>query len=680
MPSLSLSFQGLRRKLSALSLSSPTRDRRNDAIEERASPTRPKPGASTTSFNTASTPSSPTTTTTTSSAARRQPSKPHLKLPTASMTSFNTSVPSSPTSAVSRRTNASEHPWREARLSARAVPASVVHSFTPVPRPKKRTTFNDLPYEILECIFSYLVGDPTRADAVRYRTDNMADPKSRCAHSWSLECCTRVCRVWRSVAWPILASTFAVINKDDVRVLARASAQRRAMIRHLVVSIPALERLYVLLSILALSSQYPLAKLEEMSGVQSLALRHLSSSSPTEKPVIAGLPFTQLSSLRRLTIFRPSNETSTMTGDAVLPGFTSFFLSSVQRLLSDAADSLERLVMRDPRGNWLSLSEHAREEDGETILPRPLTALRDVKWDIVLPLPALRDLVIRVGTPSLRCLTYGSLDAAPPILDSLTHLRLRSAAVLSATTPALPSDLTVLHLLPPDGLSAAQISSLANCISGLDSLRDLRIAVAEWGPPSSSHNVGTTYPNQAVERRLLASLPTSLRIFELRQTPPSSSDEDDDGAASFPSSPVALSSSTVHLGLPSTSLARLDSLRVLSLIVVPPIHSIVLKSASKSLCASHALPGLARSKESKAERRAHEWHYPYARSLLATLPNLREVHMSCSPSSPEVLECVWGRPDWYEDGDGDDDGGDAGVEMDWMDVGTRTRLWESACW
>ncbi|KZV80708.1 hypothetical protein EXIGLDRAFT_732460 [Exidia glandulosa HHB12029] len=657
MPSLSLSFQGLRRKLSALSLSSPTRDRRNDAIEERASPTRPKvpglgivslclaltasqPVASTTSFNTASIP-------------------PHLKLPTASMTSFNTSAPSSPTSAVSRRTNASEHPWREARLSARAVPASVVHSFTPIPRPKKRTTFNDLPYEILESIFSYLVGDPTRADAVRYRMDNMADPKSRCAHSWSLECCTRVCRVWRSVAWPILASTFAVINKDDVRVLARASAQRRAMIRHLVVSIPALERLFVLLSILALSSQYPLAKLEELSGVQSLALRHLSSSSPTEKPVIAGLPFTQLSSLRRLTIFRPSNDTSTMTGDAVLPGFTSFFLSSVQRLLSDASESLERLVMRDPRGNWLSLSEHAREEDGETILPRPLAALRDVKWDIVLPLPALRDLVIRVGTPGLRCLTYGSLDAAPPILDSLTHLRLRSAAVLFSTTPALPSDLTVLHLLPPDGLSAAQISSFANCISGLDSLRDLRIAVAEWGPPSSSHNVGTTYPNQAVERRLLASLPPSLHIFELRQTPPSSS--------------------TVHLGLPASSLARLASLRVLSLIVIPPIHSIVLKSASKSLCASHALPGLARSKESKAERRAHEWHYPYARSVLASLPNLREVHMSCSSSSPEVLECVWGRPEWWSE-DGDGDGGDAAVEMDWMDVGTRTRLWESACW
>lgn len=329
------------------------------------------------------------------------------------------------------------------------------------------------------------------------------------------------------------------------------------------------------------------------------------------------------------------------------------------------AKELQGLAMDDPGGQWLSLDseEGGGEGEGMGVVPA-MAELRHVQWDVALPMPALG-----VGAPALRSLSLGP-NADVPDLDGVTHLRTTNARVLDADT-GMPHGLVLLHLTPALG---ADVPRLVQLLPDMTALRDLRLSVA--------HDV--------VLDGFLTALPTSLRILALREIPPPPSSL---SSLSSPSSPPAPKPPnlralfTAPLLTPTTShLARLPHLRVLSLSFSssPSKPKTPKHSTNESLCASR-----------------HEHHLPTARTLLGALPSLREVHFSgsggggCGSASASVsgaeerlTECVWGRAAWDygpSRGNGMEDeklegqgGKESEVEGVWMDVGARTRLWESA--
>ncbi|EJD44808.1 hypothetical protein AURDEDRAFT_165988 [Auricularia subglabra TFB-10046 SS5] len=344
----------------------------------------------------------------------------------------------------------------DATTSSRAVPASIVHSYQPKPKPPVKTKLTSLPPELLLSVFAYLPGDPTRADNVTYRGAS-DEPDRWYAHAWSLMQVAKTCRYLRAVAGPMLYSHAALLHKEDFVRVARLPDRARARIRHLTVSITVLEQLYVHLTV----------HLPRICWESPPTL-------PTKQPYLRGTPFAPFfspSQLSLLTLFRPHGA-STRSGDAVMPGFMEFFLTGSLGYWEGA----ESVHVQDATGVWLVLDG----KFGHVSLSRT----RRLTWDIGLELLRLGDSPRELA---LRRHYHPRLTRFPP--------QLRVLRAKSAPTCPLPGGLEVLHVLPPGGLSRSALRALD--LPRLSALRSLRLSLS------------------ALESLAALVLPAELRVLRL---------------------------------------------------------------------------------------------------------------------------------------------------------------------
>lgn len=294
---------------------------------------------------------------------------------------------------------------------------------------------------------------------------------------------SKTCRYLHDIAGTLLYSRAALLHEEDFAKIARLPERMRTRIRHLTVSITAIEQLYIYLSVFTTSSPAPSTTsgslLLPVFPHISLFSPHASPfpfpvSTPPRKPYLRGTPFapcfapTQLVSL---TLFRPRG-TRIRSGDAVGPGFAEFFLHGVLGYWT----ALEILHVRDQRGVW----------PGAGDIDLDMTSMRTLEWDTALPPPRLE--------PSLRTLALG--QHIPSVLPAgLRNLRTRAAVPVAKS--ALPNSLETLHVLPSDGLAPQALRALI--LPRLSTLRELRMAL-------------DSEATAALESRVL---PTGLHVLQL---------------------------------------------------------------------------------------------------------------------------------------------------------------------
>jgi len=581
-------------------------------------------------------------------------------------------------------------PWREARLTEVAVPADVVHRRTPQPQPQpqplERITrastpeaskgILDLPTELLVSIFELLVGDPTRYSSVDYRLSKPDTPTPHFSHSWSLECVSRVSHQCRATAWPLLMGTLSVVHLADVAAIARLPEQHRSLIRHLCITIGAIEAIYVYICLLhsmrtdhARKAKDDTLQKLRASGISDLRMVEENRARYVDGTFLAGL------SLKRLTIFRPQSSTRTKGGESVKPGFTCFFNKSVERLLADSASTLEQFVFQDPKTEWV-MPERLPLEIG--LLSLHMSKLSHLTLSSPHAIPVLAYCQL----PTLKSLTCGANNAgAVPVANILARYLTSLRTVHHMLV--YPTTLRVLHIVPPAGVDALSISNLARLLRSMQRLYDLRICLAT---PAQ----GTPEPGQIVQSsivRLVESLSSTLHIFELQEPsgPMNGRSLIADAFKSTIHSADASEQTSSDLNL-MTPLLHLTQLEILSLVLQEE------RQGTPCTAEPHIRKHLGIVVNAGIQWR-HAWHKDCAAFLINELPSLREVHFHCVADSVGVargslageqtvaryrtLECVWGRPISKRDvarvssEDGE-------VKPQRMDIGTRTRLWESA--
>ncbi|KAH7107965.1 hypothetical protein BKA62DRAFT_680546 [Auriculariales sp. MPI-PUGE-AT-0066] len=561
-----------------------------------------------------------------------------------------------------------EFTWREARMSPVAVPAHVVHGYTP---PKAQTKWkvnllHDLPPELLALVFEILVGDPTRQAAIKYRLSKpVEDMKAHFSHSWSLECVSRVSRYCRAVAWPLLIGTVSVVTIKDFATIQRLPEKHRKLIRHMAVSIAALELLYMYICVVLPTDGTP-----NPLAIERLADAGVPDARVEKDQKVVAHPLTGLN-LRRLTVFRPLTVNHLRTSDHLL-GFNSFFDRAVTRIMLDSVSSLEEIVIRDPDTDWLA---EPRVVD-PAWSSSSFTKLRHVTAEIKHAIPILQT----AGFPGLLSFTVGAGTSARDLASGLVSRSLH-ALRSRQTIPNLPTTLTLLHLLPRHGLPSEDIQSLLRALENLQNLRDFRVSFLQDViiDISLSQDRTTTFKTQLAS--LIEALPPGLQVLEFRDPhkiwPGQREPLGQVFATAFDAAAAASPSTNVVI----ERIQRLSQLVILSL---------VLQEQRQGGRPCRTEPAIHRDVLPSPADWRHGWHQLCAQHLFDRMPALREVHLHCVAdvgvfdldhqdmhARAMAFECVWGRETNVRPSQPRADGGS---NMKWLDIGARTLLWETAAW
>jgi len=605
-------------------------------------------------------------------------------------TDFILASPELPNSSVQDPTSEVELPWHGACRCAVGHSSAVVHHNAPIPQPlqggehefasSSSTKLPDLPPELLASIFELLVGDPTESSSVNYRLSKPDTATPHFSHSWSLECVSRVNRQWRAISWPLLMRTLSIVHFADVATIARLPQRHMDLVQHLCITLDAIESLYVYIcALLGLQTNRAQSFKDEAS--QKLAASGVINVGVVEEDGVRYVDghFLTGFSLKRLTIFRPCSSNKTRGGESVTRGFTRFFNRSVVRLLADSASTLERVVFRDPNTKWLEPATLPVDTTLSALSMPKLSHLTYLSSHTIPPLGAIE-------LPALSSLTSGMPHVDSGTLDTLLARDLTSLRT-NHLLPHYPASLRVLHILPSKGIDRLGVVQLTHALQSLRRLRDLRICLAKpaFGAPEPEHIILSSI----VE--LIESLSPTIRVLEL-QEPSGPTDSCSLIADAFISS-VHRPEASAQQKSPHPSLVepflRLTQLEILSLVLQEERQGAPCQAKS-NLCSRCGSPADSQWR--------HAGHMNCAEFLLNRLPSLQEVHFHCATDStgPEggtpggeqfvtryrTPGCVWGRPLRGREHDVVTGLGDREelvcVTPRWMDVGTRTRLWESA--